>query len=97
MDLEFAVNGERFKIDSVDPSTTLLEFLRLNTPFKSVKLGCGEGKISISLLCFYVLVLILFLTNCYKRDSFMSGNNLYVLLKPCVMSYFLPEELVKLT
>ncbi|CAH8263840.1 unnamed protein product [Arabidopsis lyrata] len=43
MDLEFAVNGERFKIDSVDPSTTLLEFLRLNTPFKSVKLGCGEG------------------------------------------------------
>jgi len=42
MDLEFAVNGERFKIDSVDPSTTLLEFLRLNTPFKSVKLGCGE-------------------------------------------------------
>ncbi|KAJ0260205.1 Abscisic-aldehyde oxidase [Hirschfeldia incana] len=42
-DLEFAVNGERFKVKSVDPSTTLLEFLRLNTPFKSVKLACGEG------------------------------------------------------
>ncbi|KAF8049853.1 hypothetical protein N665_2109s0003 [Sinapis alba] len=42
-DLEFAVNGERFKVNSVDPSTTLLDFLRLNTPFKSVKLGCGEG------------------------------------------------------
>ncbi|ESQ50097.1 hypothetical protein EUTSA_v10001885mg [Eutrema salsugineum] len=42
-DLEFAVNGERFKINSVDPSTSLLEFLRSNTPFKSVKLGCGEG------------------------------------------------------
>lgn len=41
-DLEFAVNGERFKVNSVDPSTTLLDFLRLNTPFKSVKLGCGE-------------------------------------------------------
>uniref|UniRef100_A0A1J3IME2 indole-3-acetaldehyde oxidase n=1 Tax=Noccaea caerulescens TaxID=107243 RepID=A0A1J3IME2_NOCCA len=43
MELEFAVNGERFNINSVDPSTTLLEFLRSNTPFKSVKLGCGEG------------------------------------------------------
>ncbi|KAL0741025.1 hypothetical protein Bca4012_082538 [Brassica carinata] len=42
-DLEFAVNGERFKVNSVDPSTTLLDFLRLNTPFKSVKLACGEG------------------------------------------------------
>ncbi|XP_010417869.1 PREDICTED: abscisic-aldehyde oxidase-like isoform X3 [Camelina sativa] len=43
MDLEFAVNGERFKVDSIDPSTTVLDFLRFNTPFKSVKLGCGEG------------------------------------------------------
>ncbi|KAJ4903083.1 Abscisic-aldehyde oxidase [Raphanus sativus] len=42
-DLEFAVNGERFKVNSVDPCTTLLDFLRLNTPFKSVKLACGEG------------------------------------------------------
>ncbi|KAL1208829.1 Abscisic-aldehyde oxidase [Cardamine amara subsp. amara] len=43
MDLEFAINGERFNINSIDPSTTLLEFLRFNTPFKSVKLACGEG------------------------------------------------------
>lgn len=41
--LVFAVNGERFEIPSIDPSTTLLEFLRSYTRFKSVKLGCGEG------------------------------------------------------
>ncbi|XP_074294989.1 abscisic-aldehyde oxidase-like [Silene latifolia] len=41
--LVFAVNGERFEIPSVHPSTTLLEFLRTKTRFKSVKLGCGEG------------------------------------------------------
>ncbi|CAF2338654.1 unnamed protein product [Brassica napus] len=43
--LVFAVNGERFELDlsSVDPSTTLIDFLRNKTPFKSVKLGCGEG------------------------------------------------------
>lgn len=41
--LVFAVNGEKFEISSIDPSTTLLEFLRSQTPFKSVKLGCGEG------------------------------------------------------
>ncbi|KAI4305798.1 hypothetical protein L6164_029141 [Bauhinia variegata] len=41
--LLFAVNGERFELTNVDPSTTLLEFLRTQTRFKSVKLGCGEG------------------------------------------------------
>ncbi|KAB1226907.1 Benzaldehyde dehydrogenase (NAD(+)) [Morella rubra] len=41
--LVFAVNGERFELSSVEPSTTLLEFLRSQTRFKSVKLGCGEG------------------------------------------------------
>ncbi|KAH7541874.1 hypothetical protein FEM48_Zijuj02G0013700 [Ziziphus jujuba var. spinosa] len=41
--LVFAVNGERFELPTVDPSTTLLEFLRSRTPFKSVKLSCGEG------------------------------------------------------
>ncbi|KAI3823458.1 hypothetical protein L1987_04894 [Smallanthus sonchifolius] len=41
--LVFAVNGERFELSSVDPSTTLLQFLRSHTRFKSVKLGCGEG------------------------------------------------------
>ncbi|KAL6196054.1 hypothetical protein ACLB2K_031670 [Fragaria x ananassa] len=39
----FAVNRHRFELPTVDPSTTLLEFLRSHTPFKSVKLGCGEG------------------------------------------------------
>ncbi|KAG7595822.1 Aldehyde oxidase/xanthine dehydrogenase molybdopterin binding domain superfamily [Arabidopsis suecica] len=42
-DLVFAVNGEKFEVLSVNPSTTLLEFLRSNTCFKSVKLSCGEG------------------------------------------------------
>ncbi|CAK9149458.1 unnamed protein product [Ilex paraguariensis] len=41
--LVLAVNGERFELPSVDPSTTLLEFLRSHTRFKSVKLGCGQG------------------------------------------------------
>ncbi|KAG8488665.1 hypothetical protein CXB51_016721 [Gossypium anomalum] len=41
--LVFAVNGERFELFQVDPSTTLLEFLRSQTSFKSPKLGCGEG------------------------------------------------------
>lgn len=41
--LVFAVNGEKFELSNVDPSTTLLEFLRIQTRFKSVKLGCGEG------------------------------------------------------
>ncbi|OMO91111.1 Aldehyde oxidase/xanthine dehydrogenase, a/b hammerhead, partial [Corchorus capsularis] len=41
--LVFAVNGQRFDVSQVDPCTTLLEFLRSQTPFKSVKLSCGEG------------------------------------------------------
>ncbi|KAM7528388.1 hypothetical protein LguiB_031798 [Lonicera macranthoides] len=41
--LIFAVNGERFELSDVDPSTTLLEFLRTHTRFKGVKLSCGEG------------------------------------------------------
>lgn len=41
--LVFALNGERFELSSIDPSSTLLEFLRTQTRFKSVKLGCGEG------------------------------------------------------
>ncbi|XP_077247687.1 putative aldehyde oxidase 4 [Tasmannia lanceolata] len=41
--LLFAVNGERYELYSVDPSITLLEFLRSETQYKGVKLGCGEG------------------------------------------------------
>ncbi|KAK2377468.1 abscisic aldehyde oxidase [Trifolium repens] len=41
--LIFAINGEKFELSNIDPSTTLLEFLRTQTRFKSVKLGCGEG------------------------------------------------------
>ncbi|XVF05028.1 hypothetical protein REPUB_Repub05bG0136000 [Reevesia pubescens] len=41
--LVFAVNGQRFDLFNIDPSTTLLQFLRSETPFKSAKLSCGEG------------------------------------------------------
>ncbi|XP_027104302.1 indole-3-acetaldehyde oxidase-like isoform X1 [Coffea arabica] len=41
--LVFAVNGEKFELATLDPSTTLLQFFRYHTRFKSVKLGCGEG------------------------------------------------------
>lgn len=48
--LVFAVNGESFELFQVDPSTTLLEFLRSRTSFKSPKLGCGAGLSSSFLL-----------------------------------------------
>ncbi|KAK6144148.1 hypothetical protein DH2020_020968 [Rehmannia glutinosa] len=41
--LIFEVNGESFEVPEIDPSTTLLEFLRSSTRYKSPKLGCGEG------------------------------------------------------
>ncbi|KAG6530876.1 hypothetical protein ZIOFF_004638 [Zingiber officinale] len=42
--LVLAVNTERFELAKVDPSTTLLEFLRTRTRFTGPKLGCGEDK-----------------------------------------------------
>lgn len=53
MSLVFAINGQRFELElsSVDPSTTLLEFLRYQTTCKSVKLSCGEGD------CFFFFIL----------------------------------------
>jgi len=41
--LVFALNGQRYEVAGVDPSTRLLEFIRTQTPFKDPKLGCGEG------------------------------------------------------
>ncbi|KAJ1696193.1 hypothetical protein LUZ63_004705 [Rhynchospora breviuscula] len=41
--LVFALNGERYEVSPVDPSLTLLEFIRTETRFRSSKLGCGEG------------------------------------------------------
>ena len=58
--LVFAVNGERFELPTIDPSTTLLEFLRSQTRFKSAKLSCGEGcsvSLSLSQLSMFVLVI----------------------------------------
>jgi aerobic-type carbon monoxide dehydrogenase small subunit (CoxS/CutS family) len=45
-----AVNGERYEAAGVDPSTTLLEFLRTRTPVRGPKLGCGEGTCHLSLV-----------------------------------------------
>lgn len=70
-DLVFAVNGEKFEVLSVNPSTTLLEFLRSNTCFKSVKLSCGEGThtliffdeyqyLFVVLFCLYTLLCLNF-------------------------------------
>ncbi|XP_015644601.1 probable aldehyde oxidase 4 isoform X4 [Oryza sativa Japonica Group] len=41
----FELNGERQEVAAADvePSTTLLEFIRTRTPFRGPKLGCGEG------------------------------------------------------
>lgn len=51
--LVFAVNGKRFEIPAIHPSTTLLEFLRSQTPYKGAKLSCGEGlSLSLCLLVF---------------------------------------------
>ncbi|KAG8371084.1 hypothetical protein BUALT_Bualt13G0050100 [Buddleja alternifolia] len=41
--LVFEINKERFEGPEIDPSTTLLEFLRTRTRFRAPKLGCGEG------------------------------------------------------
>lgn len=88
-DLEFAVNGERFKVNSVDPSTTLLDFLRLHTPFKSVKLCCGEGKLFFSyflLYCFlnkglsFICLKQIWLSASFRQDF----NCLVWLKKMCV-------------
>jgi indole-3-acetaldehyde oxidase len=38
-----AVNGKRYEAAGVDPSMSLLEFLRTQTPVRGPKLGCGEG------------------------------------------------------
>ena len=57
--LVFAVNGEKFEVAITDHSTTLLQFLRSHTRFKSPKLGCGEG---FSLNCLDII--------CLWRDIF---------------------------
>ncbi|KAG0473792.1 hypothetical protein HPP92_015649 [Vanilla planifolia] len=41
--LVFSVNGQRFELQTVEPSTTLLEFLRTQTRYTGAKFGCGEG------------------------------------------------------
>ncbi|TVU39658.1 hypothetical protein EJB05_13089 [Eragrostis curvula] len=43
--LVLALNGQRYEVAGcdIDPSTTLLEFIRTRTPFRGPKLGCGEG------------------------------------------------------
>lgn len=59
--LVLAVNGERFELPCVDPSTTLLHFLRSETCFKSPKLGCGEGNFPI----FFTILLHVYYSICF--------------------------------
>ncbi|KAF6175091.1 hypothetical protein GIB67_039004 [Kingdonia uniflora] len=42
--LVFAINGVRFEVSKIDPSTTLLEFIRTQTRYKGTKPSCGEGS-----------------------------------------------------
>ncbi|XP_057820291.2 indole-3-acetaldehyde oxidase isoform X2 [Cryptomeria japonica] len=43
--LVFVLNGERREVDlsQINPSTSLLSYLRCHTDYKGAKLGCGEG------------------------------------------------------
>ncbi|KAG0560330.1 hypothetical protein KC19_10G172500 [Ceratodon purpureus] len=41
--LVFSLNGQRVELSSVDPSTTLLSYIRSETRFRGPKRGCGEG------------------------------------------------------
>ncbi|KAF6144806.1 hypothetical protein GIB67_038905 [Kingdonia uniflora] len=45
--LVFAINGVRFEVSKIDPSTTLLEFIRTQTRYKGTKPSCGEGSFAI--------------------------------------------------
>lgn len=56
-----AVNGQRYEAAGVDPSTTLLEFLRTQTPVRGPKLGCGEGTSDWLSSCARVLQFLAFL------------------------------------
>ena len=42
--LVFALNGARVKLLEVDPTLTLLTFLRTKTMLQGTKRGCGEGN-----------------------------------------------------
>ncbi|KAF6174907.1 hypothetical protein GIB67_026395 [Kingdonia uniflora] len=42
--LVFAINGVRFEVLKIDPSTTMLEFIRTQTRYKGTKPSCGEGS-----------------------------------------------------
>jgi xanthine dehydrogenase iron-sulfur cluster and FAD-binding subunit A len=49
--LVFALNGERVELQGVDPSGTLIEYLRLHSKYKGTKLACGEGALSAISTC----------------------------------------------
>ena len=41
----FALNGARVELAEVDPSLTLLTYLRTRTALRGTKRGCGEGEL----------------------------------------------------
>ena len=81
--LVFAVNQQRFELSTVDPSTTLLHFLRHHTPFKSAKLGCGEGNYFIFLKSM-TWVCLLFM----EIMDFLSFFFVNCLQLACVSTYY---------
>lgn len=78
--LIFAINGEKFELSSVEPSTTLLEFLRTQTRFKSVKLGCGEGNNILYFFCLlwifnYLILLYVWLSIVFLSLSYFDTDS----------------------
>nr|CAB3456309.1 unnamed protein product [Digitaria exilis] len=51
--LVLALNGRRYEVAAaeLEPSTTLLEFIRTRTPFRGPKLGCGEAVAAVRSTC----------------------------------------------
>lgn len=43
--LVLALNGARVELAEVDPSLTLLTYLRTQTALRGTKRGCGEGNL----------------------------------------------------
>ena len=92
--LVFAVNGERFELPTIDPSTTLLEFLRSQTRFKSAKLSCGEGcSVSLFLSLTVVYVCVSYSRYFWELSRRYAGLQPWLLFLWCLGGYLLDFKL----